>query len=668
MKAAIPPDFMAYIASRRMAASGREEDLHRAFTFRAFLVGTSLAFFLSIASPYTALMMHTAGMSADFITAGAIFLFFLFVGGVNGLLGRIEVRWALDTSELTVVYSMMIVASAIPTWGLVANLLPIMTGAVYYATPENGWQEILLPHIPDWLVPNDPQAIKYFYEAVPYNVPIPWSAWIRPLLAWGALILAVYFVMICMMVIMRKQWVEHERLAFPLTQLPLEMVRTEGGHSFFQNRWMWTGFFIAFIPLCLTGLHHYYPSVPEVNWNPSTLRIFRRTTELRIFVSFTVLGFAYFINQDIAFSLWFFHLVSRIQTGVFNVLGVALKGRNEVFTGSSPSVSHQSMGAMVVLVLFGLWVARRHLKQVFCKAFTNRSEIDDSDEALSYRTAVFWIMGGIVFMGFWLNMSGIPLFVLPLFLFGVFVVYIGLARIITEGGVGFCRSGMIPQPFVVYGMGTGLLSVKALTGLAFSYSWVADIRTTVMASSINAFRLADGMWMRKRPLFWAIFIAILVSLIGSVWMTLRLAYTYGGLNLNSWFFGGMPRTAFNFVVDKVNNPVGGEIIWPRWGFTGIGAAVMGCLMWARHRFLWWPIHYLGFPIGDTWVMEWAWFSILLGWMLKGVILRYGGGTLYRTLKPFFLGLILGQISCAGMWMIIDFFSKTSKNYIYIGVP
>jgi hypothetical protein len=636
-------------------------------TLRSFVVGTGLAFFLSIACPYTVLVLHTAGMAADFITAGAIFLFFLFAGGVNALLKLVRRSWALETPELMVVYIMLIVASAIPTWGLVANLLPIMTGAFYYATPENAWQEMIQPYIPEWLVPNDPQVVKYFYEAVPSGMPIPWGAWIRPLLFWSALILTVYFVMVCMMVIIRKQWVEHERLVFPLTQLPVEMVQEGEGHSFFRSRLMWAGFFIAFVTLSFSGLNHYYHFIPEARLM-STLFVFRRTTTLRFFLNFPVLGFTYFINQDIAFSLWFFHLVSRIQTGTFNMMGFVLKGRNEVFTGSSPSVSHQSMGAMSVLVLFGLWMARRHLKEVFRKAFTGRGEVVDSDEMFSYRTAVFGMIGGTLFIGFWLAMSGIPLFVLPLFLFGAFVVFFGLARIIAEGGVGFCRAQMIPQPFVVYGLGTGVLDTKALTGLAFTYSWVADIRTTVMASSINAFKLADATRIRKKPLVWAILTAILVSLVGSIWMTLRLAYTYGGINLQGWFFGGMPRTVFDFVADKLNNPVTGGIMWPRWEFTGIGAVVMGSLMWARHRFLWWPIHYLGFPIGDTWVMEWVWFSILLGWLFKGVILKYGGVKLYRSLKPLFLGLILGQISCAGMWMIIDFFTKTSDNYIYIGVP
>jgi hypothetical protein len=53
---------------------------------------------------------------------------------------------------------------------------------------------------------------------------------------------------------------------------------------------------------------------------------------------------------------------------------------------------------------------------------------------------------------------------------------------------------MIPQPFVVYGFGTQHFGVSTLVSLGFTYSWAADIRTTVMASSINGFKLAlaDG--------------------------------------------------------------------------------------------------------------------------------------------------------------------------------
>jgi len=281
---------------------------------------------------------------------------------------------------------------------------------------------------------------------------------------------------------------------------------------------------------------------------------------------------------------------------------------------------------------------------------------------------VWGAIGGVLFIVFWLRMSGMSARVIPMFLFGAFVVFLGLARIVAEGGVGFCRAQMVPPPFVVYGLGTELLDTSTLVGMGFTYAWSTDIRTTVMASSINGFKLIDTLGIRKRPLMWAIFLAVLVSMIGSIWITLKLAYTYGGINLQRWFFGGLPRTAFDFVADKLRNPVTPDIVWPRWFFTGIGAAVMALLMFARHRFTWWPLHYLGFPIGDTWVMEWVWFSILLGWLLKVLVLRYGGIRPYRRLKPLFLGLILGQISCAGMWMVVDFITGTSGNYIYIGVP
>ena len=51
-----------------------------------------------------------------------------------------------------------------------------------------------------------------------------------------------------------------------------------------------------------------------------------------------------------------------------------------------------------------------------------------------------------------------------------------------------------------------------------------------------------------------------------------------------------------------------------------------------------------------------------------MILKYGGVTAYRAGRPFFLGLILGQITCVGAWMIIDSVTGMVGNYIHIGSP
>ena len=54
--------------------------------------------------------------------------------------------------------------------------LTIITGAQYYATPENEWALLILPHLPEWIAPQDPEATKWFYEGAPRTIGVPWAA------------------------------------------------------------------------------------------------------------------------------------------------------------------------------------------------------------------------------------------------------------------------------------------------------------------------------------------------------------------------------------------------------------------------------------------------------------------------------------------------------------
>jgi hypothetical protein len=143
-----------------------------------------------------------------------------------------------------------------------------------------------------------------------------------------------------------------------------------------------------------------------------------------------------------------------------------------------------------------------------------------------------------------------------------------------------------------------------------------------------------------------------------------MSYSHGGINLNGWFFGpaGGPAYPFNFVTQEMNNPDGPD--WTGWIATGVGGSVMAGLMLARHTFLWWPLHPLGFAVSSISLTNYISFSVFLAWLIKTLILKYGGIVMFHRARPFFLGLILGQFFVAGIWLVIDFLTGMTNNNIY----
>ena len=636
-------------------------------TLRSLLAGVAIAAIISTGAPYGNMVLRGSYMALDFSTAGAIFLFFIFVFIVHTALGLVHPRLAFRREELVVVYVMAIVSCSIPTMGLTEYLLPIISGALYYATPENEWSILIHPYLKDWLVPHSAEAVKHFYEGSPRGLGIPWQAWAGPLMAWLPLILAIYFSMICIIVILRKQWVVRERLSFPLAQVPLAMIADGDEPSilkpFFKSWLMWCGFAVPFALGSLQALHNYYNFIPTVVLSTS-IPLFRGTTAQTIALSFPMLGFSYFVNLDIAFAIWFFSLLGRVQEGVFGIFGVT--SSETLYYGSTdPILGHQGMGAFIVLVIFGLWVARAHIRDVLRKAFRGDPSVDDSGEMLSYRAAVYGLLGSTVFVGAWLWTAGMSLWVVPIYLGAMHLIFIAITRVVAEGGIAAARAPIIASDFVSSSVGNSILGPHSLTALGLTYVWAADVRTFVMASCANGLKLAEEhLQQRQRALFWAIALAVVVSLAASIWAVFYMAYAYGGINLNSWFFGptGGPAYPFNYVTGEMNNPDGPD--WLGWMATGAGAAVMALLMMARQNLLWWPLHPLGFAVSSNSLTNYISFSVFLAWLIKSIALKYGGPALFQRARPFFLGLIMGQFFVAGLWLVIDYLTGMTDNNIY----
>jgi hypothetical protein len=640
-------------------------DLHTSaaregITLRAFVLGTLASLAIGTGVSYADTMIRGCRIAQDFGSPVAIFLLVLVAAGLNPLMGCLRRSWYLSSAEVALIYIMALLAAAVPSMGFTSFFVPYLSGAQYYATPENQWAELFLHHVPTWLIPHDATAIKDFYEGNP-SAQIDWDAWLPPLLAWAPFMLALYLVMIALMVVMRRQWMDHERLLYPLMQPSLAMIAQDRHRMppLFRSWLFWMGWALPFSVGIVNGLHAYHPFIPEIElygW----LLLFRETTPIRPSLSFATLGLTYFLSQDIALGIWVFNLIAKLEQGAFNVLGITSTERMEWVT--VPHLAHQNLGAMIVLVMFGLWMGRGHLKAVLRKAFHGDATVDDSEEMMSYRAAVFSVLGGVLFMLWWLVETGLPLWAAGLALLVAFVIFQGLTLMVTQGGFFIARTPMNPGHFVVSGFGVDALGGRGVTALGYTWSWAGEMRIFVMAACANSLQLAHRCLRgNRRLLLWAMLVAIAVSVSGSVWMQLALGYKYGAINMGG-FYTGLVKYPSNFISRHIIN----ETPWngAGWVWTAFGGALMWILMVARQRFVWWPIHPMSMPISAMWMTDIIMLSVFVSWLLKLVILKYGGPGLYSRGKPLFIGLVAGHFTSMCVWTVIDAFTGMTDNQVY----
>ena len=636
--------------------------------FRAFLIGAALCATIGTSAIYANTIIRGSFVAWCFSNPIALFFFFYLVLG-NILVGLAARRLSLRREELVLIFAMMFVSASLPTFGLVEHLLPMITGVFYYATPENGWVDLIQPLVPGWIAPSEENLILGFYEGLPQGESIPWGGWMESLSAWLLFLLSLHLVSICLMVVLRKQWIQGERLLYPMMQAPIELVASGPGSGpmsavppLLKRSLFWIGFALPVVIGSINGLSHYSPYFRGIGLSTGFTIL---GVSVPMQVSFSLLGFSYFISQPLGLGIWVFYLLTILERGVFNTLGIASTEKLGWFSNpQAPYLTHQALGAMLMFALFTLWKARIHLRQVVRKAFTGDPDIDDSSEIISYRGAVFAIVGGLAVMTVWLNAAGIPLWVVPLFLAVAFLLFIALSRIVVEAGVALVRAPLIAPDFIMASMGMSRLGGSGLTGLAYCYPWTADIVTFPMASCANNLKLIEETVAgpQRRPFFWAMMGGILVTLLSSFWIVIYLSYSYGGINLHDWWWRASSEFPLTYLAQMLNSTATTDI-WG-WMFTFFGAGMMWILMICQLRFVSWPLHPLGLAMGGTvFTSGVMWFNVFLAWLIKGWVLKYGGSAAYMSLRSFFIGMILGAFVVSGTWLVIDYFTGMTNNFV-----
>ncbi|MCM8760225.1 MAG: hypothetical protein NC832_00675, partial [Candidatus Omnitrophica bacterium] len=608
---------------------------------------------------------HSSYMAIDHMPAGGIFLFFVLVFIINTLFKLIRPSLAFSPGELLLVYIMVLVASSVTEMGLGNQLLPIISGPRYYASSENQWETFIFPHLKKFLIVNDTDAARYFFEGLPSGMKIPWIAWLKPLSVWLPFIFTLYFVMFCIASILRKQWVEKERLIYPLTILPKEMVK-EGDKKgklspFFKSPLMWLGFSLAFIIYSTIALNNYFPMFPPIVLSHS-IPIFRRTLDLMFYISLPVIGFTFFVNLNVLFSVWFFNLLFKIVRGSFNIMGISSAENVGIYgCGGEPIFNHFGMGAMIVMVAYSLWISRAHLRDVWYGA-TGKKEVDDSGEVISYKSAFWGLVFGSLFLTGWLICSGMRWYIAVLFLLSAFIIWLVLTRVVCEGGIPTLVATSIASAQIVSAFGSSHLAPMTIVALGMTYVYAADLRTFPLSSISMGLKISSDRGRNSYGVFWAIMCAIILNILVTLSLQLYLGYRYGGINMNNWYFQGNVMAPYKYVSEMIKTQTSPNKIG--WLARCIGAFTMWLFLFMRQHFLWWPFHPIGIVVAPVHWIDMLWFSIFVAWLIKFLIMRYGGIQVYDRIKYFFLALPLGTYTCAGIWFIVDLITGKIENRVF----
>jgi hypothetical protein len=123
--------------------------------------------------------------------------------------------------------------------------------------------------------------------------------------------------MVCLNIIVRKQWTEQEKLSYPIIQLPFLM--TSNKLNLLKSKPMWIGFVLAAVLKNINALHSLYPTIPNLGGRLHDLHPYF-TEKPWTAIGWTpvgiipyVIGLAFFIPLDLSFSCCFSTCSGRLR-------------------------------------------------------------------------------------------------------------------------------------------------------------------------------------------------------------------------------------------------------------------------------------------------------------------------------------------------------------------
>jgi hypothetical protein len=633
-------------------------------TLRAVLIGLA---FMPI-NVYLVVQWETVWGTQYPTTMGIFFnaIFCLFLVTVLNLpIKKFFPNSAFSQGEMLTIYTMLLMAITVSGHDFTQTIFCTLGTCRWFATPENEWSSLFWRYVPKWLTVNDENVLRDFYEGEStFYTAQHIKGWLEPMLWWTLFLTVMVFTMLCINVIIRKQWIEREKLTYPLVQLPFEMTRSDSKENFFSNKLLWLGFGVAAGIDIINGLNFLFPIFPKIpliyNLGEHFVdKPFNTIGSFPLQINPYAIGLAFPIPLDLLFSCWFLFIVWKAESVIGSIAGVNLP--------EYPFPDQQILGSYLGIAAVALFMGKKSLWQVVNQTFSFRkrkslnkkkrrgkmikkaigigSDVDDSGEPMKYRTTILGTLLGTASLVIFASQAGMSvLFPLAFFLI-YFAIMFAFTRMRAELGPplqGIHYSG--PLQLIVAAVGSRKISPQTLTVAAPYWTFTKELRNNPMPFVLEGFKLAERADIDTRKLWKVMMLSTLFGIFATFWAFLQFSYRWGGV-------GAWRGVAAYTVIERwVTRPVEPDATFLI--ATGFGFIFVLINTVLRLRFLWWRLHPLGYPLAGYYHFDKLWFPFFISWAAKWIILKYGGIRAYRRTFPLFMGLILGEFIMGSVWGIL----------------
>ena len=666
-------------------------------TVRAVILGLVVAVGLATYGSICDLWTQYAGIGGDLVPNYAFGLVLIGLLLVNPFLRLVRLG-RFKSAEWVVILSMAFMGSVIAGSGLMWTFPHPIIVPIRAQAENPGWKaKDLLGYVPDVMLvdakptPEDPlpDAVKDFLKGKARRGrviglgEVPWRAWGPTLSFWFAVLGLTFVAGLCAVVVVHRQWSRREHLPYPIVTFANVLIEDPGPGLFgpvFRQKVFWLGFALSFVILTINGVHKWYPGFPAVatgiNFNPFRevevvkplikVPLYGRNI-LNVQFFFAAVGLAYFVSSEVSFSLGISGWLFALCAAPLVARGVDMS--SATFAGGLPLYMY--FGAYLGMGIMVMYLGRRFYWSVLKRSLflpDSRAGVS-ATEAWAARVGI----AACILLVVLLCRIGLHPALAVAFVLMIGLLFMMVGRVHVATGLFIIQQMWHPVDILVGIFGAAALGPHALIILALLCIVVTiDTRIAVVPLALNVLRLGDLQNARAGRLVGWMAVAVIAAMIVAVAATVWMQYSFGVEGMDSdntrWaqVVAKFPFNMLNGQIDKLTEAQLEAASRPltlsrllqarptRHFFTAAGIGlflVLGC-SYLRLRFPRWPLHPVMFLVwGTPWMVEYA-PCFLMAWLIKSLVLKYGGRRTYQNSRTFFVGLIVGEVAAAMVWVAV----------------